>query len=1077
MQTTTRTLGALSIMMLVTLADRAGADEQALAKRILDATSVKGGLIVHLGCGDGKLTAALHADDKYLVHGLDADPANVEKARDHVRSLGLYGRVSVERWAGRQLPYADNLVNLVVAEKLAPIPRDEVLRVLAPNGVAYFKDGKRWTKTLKPRPKDIDEWTHFLYDASGNAVSKDSVVGPPRRMQWVAHPKLARGHEALGSVSVVVSSNGRVFFIADEGPIASVALPSKWRLIARDAFNGVLLWKKPIPKWEYRLRPFRSGPPQVHRRLVAIGDVVYVTLGYGTPLTALDAATGDVIQKYAGTVGTEEIVSLDGVLYLVVGNARDQEAVDAAVRRGQPLPGVKRRIMAVAAEGGSVLWQTSDSDVPELFPLTLAVSGGRVFYQTAEEVIALNAANGEKVWRAERAADLKRRGWASPTLAVHGDVVFTADQAPPAKADGSERSKPVDWEVSIAGGGKDGEIVALSAKTGEKLWSGPCQQTYNAPTDVFITDGLLWTGKLIRASAPGITQALDPLTGEVKRQRPDDQEFFNVGMSHHRCYRNRATCRYLLLGRSGVEFVDVKTGKAEAHHWVRGTCQHGIVPCNGLLYAPPHTCGCFIKAKLNGFNALAPAGKAESGKPKAEDGARLEKGPAYSKIRNPQSAIRNQDDWPTHRHDPARSGFTQATISTELKQCWQADLGGKLSAAVIADGKTFVAQIDAHTVHALDAGGGKPVWSFVAGSRVDSPPTIYQGMALFGCADGWVYCLRAEDGELVWRFRAAPGVRRVVAFDRLESAWPVSGSVLVLDGVVYCAAGRSSFLDGGIRLCRLESKTGKLISETHLSGYDEKTGETVESAVRVRGTEMPGALPDVLSSDGRFIFMRHLKFDRQGVEQTDPTPHLFSSVGFLDDTWWHRTYYIYGTDFNAGWGGWWRMGNRVPAGRLLAFDDESIYGFGRSFYPHGNAGQWKMGELYRYFGAPKEFELPKEPAKKPAAKGKKKRRRNPGITGKSIVPFRWSKPADMEARAMVLAGKTLFVAGPLGETHRSAAAFEGKEGIRLRAISTADGSKLSELKLEALPVFDGMSAAGGKLYLSTKDGKLTCFGL
>jgi len=31
----------------------------------------------------------------------------------------------------------------------------------------------------KPRPKEMDEWTHFDYDAGGNAVSHDRLVGPP----------------------------------------------------------------------------------------------------------------------------------------------------------------------------------------------------------------------------------------------------------------------------------------------------------------------------------------------------------------------------------------------------------------------------------------------------------------------------------------------------------------------------------------------------------------------------------------------------------------------------------------------------------------------------------------------------------------------------------------------------------------------------------------------------------------------------------------------------------------------------------------------------------------------------------
>ena len=42
-------------------------------KGILTASGVQGGLVVHLGCGDGKRTAAFGAAGPYLVHGLDRD--------------------------------------------------------------------------------------------------------------------------------------------------------------------------------------------------------------------------------------------------------------------------------------------------------------------------------------------------------------------------------------------------------------------------------------------------------------------------------------------------------------------------------------------------------------------------------------------------------------------------------------------------------------------------------------------------------------------------------------------------------------------------------------------------------------------------------------------------------------------------------------------------------------------------------------------------------------------------------------------------------------------------------------------
>ena len=134
-------------------ADASGPDaERASARAILEATGVQGGLVVHLGCGDGKLTAALGARDAYVVHGLDADAANVERARGNIRSVGLYGRVSVGRLRGARLPYADNLVTLVVADRPRALPMAEVMRVLAPGGVAYLRRARRWRPTHRRAP-------------------------------------------------------------------------------------------------------------------------------------------------------------------------------------------------------------------------------------------------------------------------------------------------------------------------------------------------------------------------------------------------------------------------------------------------------------------------------------------------------------------------------------------------------------------------------------------------------------------------------------------------------------------------------------------------------------------------------------------------------------------------------------------------------------------------------------------------------------------------------------------------------------------------------------------------------------
>ena len=223
-----RLVAVLAAMACAACIAQAGAPSPAeRARQILAATGVRGGLVVHFGCGDGTLTAALRANDSYLVHGLDADPKNVAAARAHIQALGLYGKVTVQKWDGRHLPYIDNLVNLIVSERPVEVSEDELMRVLAPGAVAYIKQAGRWNKKIKPWPEDIDQWTHYLHDATNNAVAHDKVVGPPRRLQWVGSPRWARHHDRMSSINAVVSSGGRVFYIMDEGSRASILLPPR----------------------------------------------------------------------------------------------------------------------------------------------------------------------------------------------------------------------------------------------------------------------------------------------------------------------------------------------------------------------------------------------------------------------------------------------------------------------------------------------------------------------------------------------------------------------------------------------------------------------------------------------------------------------------------------------------------------------------------------------------------------------------------------------------------------------------------------------------------------------------------
>ena len=409
-------------------------------------------------------------------------------------------------------------------------------------------------------------------------------------------------------------------------------------------------------------------------------------------------------------------------------------------------------------------------------------------------------------------------------------------------------------------------------------------------------------------------------------------------------------------------------------------------------------------------------------------------------------------------------------LSPELNPGWEKLLPGPLTSVVVVENKVFFAQKDLHTVHALSAADGSSLWRYTAGGRVDSPPTVHGGRVYFGSADGWIYCLRTADGELVWRFRAAPRSRQILSYEQLESVWPVHGNVLVHQGagpdlpsLVYAVAGRSSFVDGGLFLVCLDARTGELRSQRRISSRDAKTGHEPQHAVR--GVSMPGALPDVLSADGTSIFMRHARFDLEGNPQPENVDHLFSSVGFLDGDWWHRTYWQIGTAMGTGYGGWPRVGNRRISGRLLVVAGERVFGFGRKAYSVTGAHVGLQAE-HHLFSADAELARPKPPKAKPP---KGRRRRRPPTE----VRYHWSHPLPFFARAMLLAGDTLLVAGPSKIADLTAEKPEGD--VWLWAVSPTDGAKQAEYPLKASPVFDGMAASRDGLFFTTVDGRVVCY--
>jgi len=1076
-------LSIIVLVVVVTTGARAAMEPATALKE----ASVTGGLVVHLGCGGGEMTAALRTSYAFTVHGLDRDLANVEKARKYIQSKGLYGPVSVDHLPGNVLPYVDNLARALVVSDAGSIPRDELMRVVCPGGVAVI-DGKL---TIKPWPKETAQWPQHYNTPDNNAVALDSVVGPPRYFRWIAEPEWSRSHLGLPSIHSLVSANGRLYSIEDRASVEHPALPGRFALICRDAFNGVELWRHPFPDWQPVYIYIKFTPTQLQRQLAAIGDEIYCTPGLNAPITVLDAATGKMLREFEGTEETQEFVYADGVLHVVTGDPYDTLGIGqtprgaakpalgtvAAQSRGRastiapsafrreaygplirPLTNPTSTIVAIDAESGREIWRRQGDETKDYEGATLAVHGPNVVYALKDSLVCIDRETGRQRWRVT-----SEKG---PWFAQNAKQRILGNRNRPGKAPGTTLTLVLsDDAVYLAG---CNALWAFSMKDGAQMWEALTHINHFKAPDLFLVDGVVWTAN---------KRGYDARTGELVRALTQDV----IGpMSHDRCYRNRITPRwYINSATGGSDFLALDGSGEFPNHWARSTCGVGYLPCNGLLYLGPHACSCYNVVKLTGFNALASEpGLKSSGQPiPLKIDPRVEKGSAYGSLdpslQPPASSLKPSNDWPTYRNDQSRGGCTKAAVSAKLEPRWQTQLGNSplspgsmgervrergllVSAPTIAEGKVFVADVDAHSVRALDADSGKLLWSYTAGGRVDSPPTWYKGRLLFGSRDGWVYCLRAKDGQLAWRFKGLPD-RSICAYQQVESAWPVGGSILIKDDIAYFCAGRNSFVGGGMVLFGIDPETGQVRHRRHLYGpygEDEFPIRMTREEVGGNGFGIQGNKGDILLADDQHVYLRHSAFtpDLTPVEHTQLSrPHLITTPGFVQPVPHHRSFWTVNTrllyDIPTGMG--------PTYGDILVKDGAQFYE-ARGYQPaRGSYFDPRVAGYTLFAGeiGPK------------------------GAGPHQTVKERWKADIPLTGKAMALAGDVLFVAGtpvafPKDDLSK---AYDGRMGGVLWAASAEDGTKLAECKLDAPPVWDSLAAVQGKLFLCTTDGKLRCF--
>ncbi|HUG70324.1 MAG TPA: PQQ-binding-like beta-propeller repeat protein, partial [Pirellulaceae bacterium] len=551
------------------------------------------GLVAILGA-DWRLTSDLVANTELLAYVREPNADAADAFRAELRDSGLgIDRVVIEQGSLEKLPFADNMIDIVITPnsvqgELAKLSVEEVIRVLRPEGTALLQPfaasdsanpdfskltqqvravggigiqqvkspPRTWLVAKKPPLAGADDWSHWEHGPDNNPVSSDSAIKAPYMTQFMAHPMY------IGMPSVTTAAGGRTFLAIGHISHHPREWNSLYKLIARNGYNGIVLWERNLPEGYL-----------VHRSaFIATKDAFFMLDGDGCLL--LDPETGKEQERLVlpDVKGEWKWMVLKGnVLYIMSGKKEkgtvaikgDREVggwswADLSPEYYGEFPfGFGDTIVAYDLLDRKTLWQHQE-ETP-IDSRAMAIRDGKVFLFCPEwHLRALSEETGEVLWTnaATEIRDLISEPGKGLTSTPGFKTMCLAVATP---------------DALIIQGQTLMNVVGISTKDGSLLWTK--RKITNNPNAIFV-DGQVVMG----VGQRGAHVVIDPVSGDVKEQL----DFFKRACTRLTACEDSFFCR----GEGTMRF-DRTTKKVTIDGAVRPACNDGALPANGMLYLGP----------------------------------------------------------------------------------------------------------------------------------------------------------------------------------------------------------------------------------------------------------------------------------------------------------------------------------------------------------------------------------------------------------------------------------------------------------------------------------------------------------
>ncbi len=586
------------------------ADMKKYAEDAVSFTDVDKGFCVILGATDGSLGYALSSlNEMQIVYFVKTEEI-AKKIIGKYINTGLYGKkVTVRVIEEEEIPYIKYFANLIVSEKGVtediPFKSSEVFKILQPNGGALVLSGKSanyadsWKSSIPTIKRNANyavairgdlekagNWTHMWADPQNTSTSGDDLVkGEKYDTQWFGFPYPSG--QSTGWHFLSISS------LYNKGILLCLYTES---MIAVDAWNGTVLWKKDI-SGSIRLSPMREGGSSCM-------DDNYYYLTFDAECHVIDLKDGKTVKKLklpnSGDWGY--IASYKNYLFGTSQNSKATNKSDGSRSpkgfwHGAEGTFVTSEYLTMKKKGDfNDVWSYNKAG-HSIVNSTITIGDDEIFFvetklptgshtlseikNSEAKIVAIKLSDKSKIW--EKDLTIKMRS-----------ILYMA-----------YKNKHIYISASSSSGQKKRKVgyhyQKIDASNGEMVWSKENLALGNGPThnenvvnSVYLDD-YIWC--IPPSSKSFKISTKDGTSTELKRARGRGKGCSMVTASNHMAiYRSNGI---------GATFFDEETG-GFVSQVSRPSCLIGIIPAGGLVLMPEGSLGCVCGFPYQGTTVLAP---------------------------------------------------------------------------------------------------------------------------------------------------------------------------------------------------------------------------------------------------------------------------------------------------------------------------------------------------------------------------------------------------------------------------------------------------------------------------------------